>query len=367
MGFKCGIVGLPNVGKSTLFSALTETEVPMENYPFCTIDPHTGVVPVPDERLDLLAKIYQPQKVIPTTLQFVDLAGLVEGASQGEGLGNQFLSQIQSVDAIIHLIRCFEDPNVAHIDARLDPQRDFEIVDQEIIKKDLEIVENRIQKISKQTKSGNQKAEKQLQILTELQTLLAKGQSAKTYHAHPEAENFIKELGLLSRKPVLILGNISEDDATAIEKSELVRNFGEFAVRTGNYFMTLSANLELELAQLDPDEKKEFMRELGVAEIGLNKLVSAGYTLLNLITFFSMESNICQAWTVKKNTPAQQAAGVIHSSFSERFIKAEVRHWPDVAKARSEQTLRAQGHVHVEGKSYILRDGDVITFKLAAG
>jgi len=367
MGFKCGIVGLPNVGKSTLFSALTETEVPMENYPFCTIDPHTGVVPVPDERLDLLAKIYQPQKVIPTTLQFVDLAGLVEGASQGEGLGNQFLSQIQSVDAIIHLIRCFEDPNVAHIDARLDPQRDFEIVDQEIIKKDLEIVENRLQKISKPIKSADSDAEKQRQILTELKALLAQGKPAKTYHAHPEEENFIKELGLLSRKPVLILGNISENDATASEKSAPVRKFEEFAMQTGNYFMTLSANLELELAQLDPDEKKEFMQELGVEALGLHKLVSAGYALLNLITFFTIESDICQAWTVPKNTPAQQAAGVIHSGFSERFIKAEVRHWPDVARVRSEQTLRAHGHVHVEGKSYIVRDGDVITFKLAAG
>lgn len=366
MGFKCGIVGLPNVGKSTLFNALTHAQVPMESYPFCTIDPHVGVVEVPDKRLDTLAKIYKPEKIIPTTLRFVDLAGLVKGASNGEGLGNQFLSHIQAVDAIIHLVRCFENPNVAHISDTLNPKRDFEIVETEILLKDLEVVENRLHKIAKHAKAGDEKLKKQITILEEIKELLQKGKPAKSYHTHPEEEYFIKELSLLSSKPILIVGNISEDEATLGKKSEITKNFEKFAMESGNLFLILSANLELELTELETDERDLLMKEWHIQETGLIKLIIAGYTLLRLITFFSVESNICQAWTVPSGTPANKAASVIHSIFEDRFIKAEVRHWADVEKTKSEALMKEQGFVHIEGKSYIVRDGDVITFKLSA-
>jgi GTP-binding protein YchF len=367
MGFKCGIVGLPNVGKSTLFNALTQAGVAMENYPFCTIDPHVGVVAVPDERLTLLEKVYAPDKVIPTTLQFVDIAGLVQGASKGEGLGNQFLSHIQAVDALIHIVRCFEDNNVAHIDDRLDPQRDIEIVETEILLKDLETVENRIHKIQLKARSGDQQLKKQMLIMEEIRELLIQGKAVKNYHAHPEEMAFIKELALLSNKPVLIVGNISEDEATSGKKTSISEAFEKFALATGNLFLTLSANLELEMSALKTDECQLLMQEWHIAESGVDRLIHAGYALLRLITFFTMESNICQAWTVTSGSTAVKAAAQIHSSFEDRFIKAEVRHWTDVEQLRSDKLMHEQGLIHIEGKSYIVRDGDVMTFKLAAG
>jgi hypothetical protein len=367
MGFKCGIVGLPNVGKSTLFNALTHAGVAMENYPFCTINPHVGIVTVPDKRLDLLAQIYQPEKTIPTTLQFVDIAGLVKGASQGEGLGNQFLSNIQAVDAIIHVVRCFENPNVAHIDEKLDPQRDIEIIETEILLKDLEIVENRREKLLARAKSGDELTRKQVQILDDIRDLLVKGQSAKHYHAHPEEEYFIRELALLSNKPVIVLGNISEDEAISGQKSALTAAFEKSAHQTGNLFLTVSANLELELSELSPADKKILTAEWRIQESGLDRLIRAGYDLLRLVTFFTMESRIVQAWTIPVNTPAVKAAAEIHSSFEQRFIKAEVRHWADIERLRNDHMLHEQGLIHIEGKSYIVHDGDVISFKLAAG
>ncbi len=364
MGFTCGLVGLPNIGKSTIFTALSKHEVPRDNYPFCTIDPNVGVVKVPDNRLDLLKKVYEPDEVKPTTLEFFDIAGLVKGASHGEGLGNQFLSHIQSVDAIIHVIRCFEDSDVTHIDSELDPARDFEIVNKEILLRDLEVIDTWIKKINKQTKSGEKENLKKLQVLEEIKDLLDDGQPAKVYHAHPEMDNFIRQLGLLSRKPVLLLGNISEDDAISDQRSEIAKNFENFAMESGNLFLTLSANLELELSELPDNERNMFMNEWEIQETGLNKLVKSGYDLLNLVTFFTMESNICQAWTVPHNTTVDKAAGVIHSDFEDKFIRAEVRHWKDFQKIKSEKLLREGGHIRVEGRNYVVRDGDIITYKI---
>ena len=364
MGFTCGLVGLPNIGKSTIFTALSKHEVPRDNYPFCTIDPNVGVVKVPDNRLGLLKKVYEPDEVKPTTLEFFDIAGLVKGASHGEGLGNQFLSHIQSVDAIIHVIRCFEDSDVTHIDSELDPARDFEIVNKEILLRDLEVIDTWIKKINKQTKSGEKENLKKLQVLEEIKDLLDDGQPAKVYHAHPEMDNFIRQLGLLSRKPVLLLGNISEDDAISDQRSEIAKNFENFAMESGNLFLTLSANLELELSELPDNERNMFMNEWEIQETGLNKLVKSGYDLLNLVTFFTMESNICQAWTVPHNTTVDKAAGVIHSDFEDKFIRAEVRHWKDFQKIKSEKLLREGGHIRVEGRNYVVRDGDIITYKI---
>jgi len=364
MGFTCGLVGLPNIGKSTIFTALSKHEVPRDNYPFCTIDPNVGVVKVPDNRLGLLKKVYEPDEVKPTTLEFFDIAGLVKGASHGEGLGNQFLSHIQSVDAIIHVIRCFEDSDVTHIDSELDPARDFEIVNKEILLRDLEVIDTWIKKINKQTKSGEKENLKKLQVLEEIKDLLDDGQPAKVYHAHPEMDNFIRQLGLLSRKPVLLLGNISEDDAISDQRSEIAKKFENFAMESGNLFLTLSANLELELSELPDNERNMFMNEWEIQETGLNKLVKSGYDLLNLVTFFTMESNICQAWTVPHNTTVDKAAGVIHSDFEDKFIRAEVRHWKDFQKIKSEKLLREGGHIRVEGRNYVVRDGDIITYKI---
>ncbi|MFH2026654.1 MAG: DUF933 domain-containing protein, partial [bacterium] len=280
---------------------------------------------------------------------------------------NQFLSHIQAVDALVHVVRCFEDVNVAHIDDQLDPKRDFEIVETEILLKDLETVENRICKIQIKIRTGDQTFKKQILVLEEIRTLLSQGKAVKNYHAHPEEEAFIRELALLSNKPVLILGNISEDEATSGEKSAITHRFEKFALSTGNLFVTISANLELEMSELETDERALLMKEWHIQQPGLGRLISAGYALLKLITFYTMESSICQAWTVPTGSSAVKAAAQIHSSFKERFIKAEVRHWSDIEKTKSEKLMHEQGLTHIEGKSYVVKDGDVITFKLAPG
>lgn len=351
MKFSIGIVGLPNVGKSTLFKALTKKQVDTSNYPFCTIDPNVGVVAVLDERLDKLAAVLKPKKIIPTTIEFVDIAGLVAGAHKGEGLGNQFLSHIREVKAIIHIVRAFDDKNVSHVSEDLNPERDIKTIELELILADLDLVEKKYKEVAPKAKTGEKEAKEILPVLEKIKTTLEQEKPVRSVDLSDEEQLLIKELNLLTPKPVLYVYNIGEN------------SLGDKKESIGDKIQ-ISAKLEAELADLHEEEAQEYMKAVGLEELGLNKLIRACYKLLNLITFFTTESNMVQTWTVNKSTPANEAAGVIHTDFQNKFIRAEVISWQDLIKAGSMQKARESGLMRTEGKDYVVQDGDVMYIKI---
>lgn len=361
---KLGIVGLPNVGKSTLFNALTKAGAESANYPFCTIDPNVGVVAVPDFRLGLLANMYDSRKITPAVIEFVDIAGLVKGASKGEGLGNQFLSHIREVDAIVHVVRCFEDSNIVHVDGSIDPLRDIETINLELLFADLDVLERRISKTVRGARNDKELA-RELEILEQLKKHLEDGGYAKTFRLDDEeAMAFVDSLDLLTAKPVIYAANVTEDDlADDGASNPFVASVRDFARQEGSEVFVVSAQIEQEIAELEDDEKKEFLDDLGLSESGLEKLIQASYSLLGLISYLTAGETETRAWTIKKGTKAPQAAGKIHSDFERGFIRAEVVNYQDLLDAGSYAAAREKGLIGLEGKDYVVKDGDVILFR----
>ena len=359
MGFACGIVGLPNVGKSTLFNAITAAGAEVANYPFCTIDPNVGVVPVPDKRLDRLTQIFKPAKTIPTTLEFLDIAGLVQGASKGEGLGNQFLSHIRTVDAILHIVRCFDDPNIVHIDASINPKRDIEIVETELILKDLDTLDHRVAEAEKHAKSGDKKAREELRFYADLRAHLSAGRLARYHILHTEEERLtLRDLHLLTNKPVMYVCNIHEKHYAT--ESDYVRQVREIAAKEGARVALISAEVEAEVAELPETERGAFLRELGLQESGLAQVIREGYALLQLVTFFTVNPKELHAWTVRSGSTAPVAAGAVHTDFEKGFIRAEIMKYADLDRLGSESALKEHGLLHIHGKDYLVEDGDVM-------
>ncbi len=361
---KLGIVGLPNVGKSTLFNSLTKAGAESANYPFCTIDPNVGVVMVPDERLKLLADLYHSAKVTPAVIEFVDIAGLVKGASKGEGLGNQFLANIREVDAVVHVVRCFEDPNVIHVDGSVDPVRDIETINLELIFSDIEILERRIAKTVRGARNDKTLA-KELELLNRLKAHLEDGNLAITYQTDDEDEQkWLAEYNLLTSKPVIFAANVSEDDlADDGASNPYVQEVGEHAKEQHSEVFVICAQIEQEIAELEDDEKKMFLEDLGLSESGLEKLIKASYRLLGLISYLTAGETETRAWTIKVGTKAPQAAGKIHSDFERGFIRAEVVNYKDLLECGSLSAAKEKGLVGLEGKDYVVKDGDVILFR----
>lgn len=363
MSLQCGIVGLPNVGKSTIFNALTASSVPAENYPFCTIDPHVGIVPLPDSRLIKLEKIYKPEKVTPATVEFTDIAGLVKGASQGEGLGNKFLGQIKQVGAIVHVVRCFEDKNITHVEGNIDPVRDAELIETELLLADIATLERRLIKIDKAARGGDKSAVRKIKVLEMLLEHLNEGHRARTFKAEDDDLPFIRSLFLMSRKPILYVANVDEMEIQNEERNEHVQALCEFASREGNLGIRLCGKLEQEIATLGGDDKQIFLEEYNLPEPGLEKLIHASFKLLELETFFTGGPTEVRAWTIKQGATAPQAAGEIHTDFQRGFIKAEIYKYDDLIRLGSELAVRDVGLVRQEGKEYIVQDGDCIFFK----
>ncbi len=361
MGFNCGIVGLPNVGKSTIFNALTSAGAQASNYPFTTIDPNIGVVDMPDERLDKLAGIYRPKKVTPTTMEFVDIAGLVKGAAQGEGLGNKFLANIREVDAIAHVVRCFDDPNVVHVAGKVDPKTDIEVIETELMLADLESIEKRLFKAEKQAKAGDKKALEEVGFMKKLKDMLAKAEPLRRATYSEEQAGWLKSYNLLSAKPVLYVANVAED---MVDKpNPYVDAVKKIAAEEGARVVVISGQVEGEIAQLPKEERKEYLAGMGIKESGLDRMIRAGYDLLGLITYFTAGEKEVRAWTIAKGTKAPQAAGKIHTDFEKGFIRAEVFHYDDLMKLKTEQAVKAAGLLRSEGKDYVVKDGDIMLFR----